>query len=561
MELKASTLLKRLEHLKTAYGNDAAGQKLELLCSLERRRLQKAAEVYRLHETLSFLHAYPDSKPIHHQVEKMLAGFSQRADLMRFRRALADTGITGTTIYYSFFSPTAQWIVKRFPDCLTIDWADFDNKDKLVELLPFLLPFSESYALEMLSYTAQEWLDRLKGNRETDAAFVVRRFATYGAGSVTREKLYDELDIPMRLAPGRGTPTRTNVKFPGSSEVFHDRPLSRVRPDLRQEMLRPPLRVRTLSPREGQRLIDMAVETMITHARDLDAFAYGDKNSVRLVDCGQGLQFATMGMLPERRYLLEAVYGFLALKNGVPLGYVGAVSLFNSAEINYNVFETFRGAEAAHIFGRALAVAHHLFGAATISIDPYQLGHDNTEGLQSGAWWFYYKLGFRPERSDVRRLLRSEIRRLRTNPRYRSTVLTLQRLSSAPMFLYLHRTKQDVLSKMSLGEVGLKISRLLADRFGADREDGIRTSSRETARLLGVRSQRSWSASQRQWWDRWSPIILTLPRVTHWKAAEKRALVEVARAKGGRHESNYLTLFNKHRRLRRAILKLTDEPS
>lgn len=491
----------------------------------------------------------------------MLAGFSRRADLIRYRRALADTGIAGTTIYYSFFSPTAQWIVKRFPDCLIIDWADFDNKDKLVDLLPFLLPYSESYALEMLTYSAQEWLERLKGNGETDATFLVRRFASYGAGSVTREKLYDELDTPMRLVPGRGTPTRTNVKFAGLSEVFHDRPLSRVRPDLRQEMRRPSLRVTTLSPRDGQRLIDMAVEAMITHARDLDAFAYGDKNSVRLVDCGQGLQFATMGMIPERRYLLESVYGFLALKNGVPIGYVGAVSLFNSAEINYNVFETFRGAEAVLIFGRALAVARHLFGATTISIDPYQLGHDNTEGLQSGAWWFYYKLGFRPEDSDVRGLVRSELRRLRTIPRYRSSVSTLQKLSSAPMFLYLDRTKQDVLSKMSLGAVGLKISRLLADRFGAEREKGVRTLSREAARLLSVRSQRSWSMSERQAWERWSPLILTLPRIAHWKTTEKRALAEVARAKGGRHESDCLALFNRPRRLRRAILRLGEKAS
>ncbi len=85
MELKASTLLRRLEKLKTAYGNDAPGQKLELLRPLERRRLQRATEVYRLHEVLCFLHAYPDSKPILHQVEQMLAGFSQRADLIRHR--------------------------------------------------------------------------------------------------------------------------------------------------------------------------------------------------------------------------------------------------------------------------------------------------------------------------------------------------------------------------------------------------------------------------------------------------------------------------------------------
>ena len=37
-----------------------------------------------------------------------------------------------------------------------------------------------------------------------------------------------------------------------------------------------------------------------------------------------------------------------------------------------------------------------LFGCDSFAIDPYQLGHHNAEGLSSGAWWFYYKLGFRP---------------------------------------------------------------------------------------------------------------------------------------------------------------------
>ena len=53
-------------------------------------------------------------------------------------------------------------------------------------------------------------------------------------------------------------------------------------------------------------------------------------------------------------------------------------------------------------------MVHHLFGARAFSIDPYQLGHDNREGLLSGAWWFYYKLGFRPYDPEVRRVLRGE---------------------------------------------------------------------------------------------------------------------------------------------------------
>ena len=62
------------------------------------------------------------------------------------------------------------------------------------------------------------------------------------------------------------------------------------------------------------------------------------------------------------------------MKNGVPIGYVLFSSLFESTEVAFNVFDTFRGAEAAHVLSRVLAVGHRLFGASTFSIDPYQLG-------------------------------------------------------------------------------------------------------------------------------------------------------------------------------------------
>ncbi len=47
-----------------------------------------------------------------------------------------------------------------------------------------------------------------------------------------------------------------------------------------------------------------------------------------------------------------------------------------------------------------------------------------------------------------------------------------------------------------------------------------------------------------------------LPGVQRWTAAEKRALVAVVRAKGGRRESDFVRRFDAHRRLRRAIVSL-----
>ena len=50
--------------------------------------------------------------------------------------------------------------------------------------------------------------------------------------------------------------------------------------------------------------------------------------------------------------------------------------------------------------------------------------------------------------------------------------------------------------------------------------------------------------------------LATLSGVERWRPEEKRALVRLVRAKGGRRESEYIARFNRHRRLRRGLLKL-----
>ena len=559
MSDKASSLLKQLERLKDAYGQGAAGRKLVLLGELANCRLGRARDVLRLHEVLRFLRAYPDNKELLERVEQMLDAFARRLDLRRHRKALADSGIAGTVINFSFFWFTARWLARRWADRLSIDWASFEEKKKLEDILHLLLPYCETPALDELSFSPREWIKRLKGPGETDAAFLIRRFAALRADSFGRETIYEQLEIPIRLAPGPDTPSRTHARYSASAVVFQRRPPARARPDLRREIQRPPLAVRSVPPREGEKLIDLAREAMVTRGRDLDVFEHGDKNNVRLVDCGQGLQFACIGAVPERRLLLEAVYGFLTLKNGVPTGYVLASALFRSSEVAYNVFETFRGGESAFIYGRFLAALRHLFGTDTFTIDPYQLGYDNTEGLKSGAWWFYYKLGFRPLDPDVRGVLRRELKRMKRNSRHRSSLATLRKLVAANVFLYLQRPRKDVLGRISLGNIGLRITRTLADRFGADRETAIRTCSREAAHLLGLRSLRGFSAGERLAWERWSPLVLTLHGVERWSRADKQALVRIVRAKGGRRESDFVLLFDRHRRLRHTLLQLAKE--
>ncbi|MCK6461933.1 MAG: hypothetical protein L6Q95_18790, partial [Planctomycetes bacterium] len=57
-------------------------------------------------------------------------------------------------------------------------------------------------------------------------------------------------------------------------------------------------------------------------------------------------------------------------------------------------------------------------------------------------------------------------------------------------------------------------------------------------------------------WSRWAPLLLAAEGVERWTAAERRAAVAAVRAKGGRRESDFVRLFDGHRKLRAAILRM-----
>jgi hypothetical protein len=548
--------LARLEALRTDCGPGPAQEKLAAIATLDRARLPDADAVLRLHEALSFLAAYPDDERVRSATEFVLQRFAGRADLRRARRALEGSGIAGTDIVYPFFAPTARWLAHDWPERLSVAWKELERPERLLAALPLLATYSESPAIDEYDFPAREWIRRLAGPGVTDATWIVRRSEALTRSSFLHESLYQDLELTLRLAWGDGGPSRTLDRWPTGPVHFFDAPLRRRRPDLRRELRRRPLAVEPVDPRDGRRLVELARRAMITRARDLDAFAWGSAEDVRLVRWDDGLVFALIGQVPERRLMLESVYGILTLQNGVPIGYALISSLYRSSEIAYNVFDAFRGGEAAWVFARMLATARALFGARAFVIVPYQLGHDNDEGLDSGAFWFYAKLGFAPRDPETLRLMRSEERRIEAKPGYRSDRATLQRLSASNAFLDLGRPRRDVMGALPMADATLAVVRELAARGGADRERAVASCRRDAIRLLGASSFRDLSPGERLALDRWAPLVCVLPGVERWPAADRRALAGVVRAKGGRRESEFVLRFDAHARLRRSLAAL-----
>lgn len=531
--------LTRLDRLHRAFGPGLAAEKCALVARLTRSRLKTPARLLRFHEIVLYLRAYPDDAMVLAAAEEALGRFARRADLRRFRDDLADSGVAGAAIRYRFFWPMARWLASRWPDRLRYDrgsWEDFEPR--LRAALPLLASWIQAESVKRSEAPTRALLDRLRGSR-TGAAWVVDRIERIAGGSRARESVHDAIDAAYVLEPGPGGPSRTEARWEEGSVVFPDRAPDRSRPDLSTELLRPPWTVRRTTPSEGRKLVDLARASMVTRARDLDAFTWGNRKDVRLVEDGDGLVFALIGVVPDRRLPLPAVHGWLTIRNGVPIGYVQSDTLLASTEIAFNTFDTFRGGEAAHVFARVLAISRHVLGARSFSIEPYQLGHGNHEGLASGAWWFYAKLGFRPKDRATLRLYARERARLRRDRSYRSSPAVLETLAQRHMFWEPEAGVPALLPRVP--SLGLR----LADADAAT-----------VAEILGLGRLRGWSAAERLALERLAPVVAALPGLVRWSAADKRALGAVIRAKAGPDETAFLERLEGHPKAGRALAAL-----
>ncbi len=552
----ALRLLTELEDRKSHFGDGCADRKFELLRQLEDTKLPTAAAVQRLHEVLCYLRAHPDDAALLTKVVLMLDRFDMRLDLLRFHKQLQDSGIAGTTIRYSFFANTARWLSRRFPGALEVVWKGYENEDLLLHRLPLFASWAETPGLDEVAWPAKQWLRRLAGPETTDADFLIQRCARIGRTEQENETFYEELELELDLHPAPGVPSRSRAVLPGRPVYFQTAPLQRERPDLKRAVK---FRAKEIPVDEaaGASIVTLAREAMVLRHRDLDAFAYGDPRDVRLYDCGNGLEFAVIGMIPERRLLLEAVYAYVTLKNGVPIGYVLTSGLFGSSELAYNVFDTWRGGEAGLVYGHVLGVTQQLYGSDTFTIYPYQLGGDgNTEGLESGSWWFYQKLGFRAREAEVLASMNRELATMAKKKSYRTPIKTLATIAQHNVYWSAGKQRDDVIGIFGLANIGIAATDYLAKRFGKERERGEQVCAAEAAELCGVRDWQKWDEGERLAWQRWGPLVLILPGITKWSAGELTALAAVVRAKGGRRESDYVRLLDRHKKLRAALRKL-----
>lgn len=413
--------LDQLAGCKGQFDTSAASRTAKLLESLSRARLRQPDELIRLHETVLFLRAYPQTKQVAELADRILLNFAQRlrgVDLETFDDPEV-SGIAGTAVSTNFSREFALSLVRRHPDSVAIDWEDFAHPERLGVVLGRLIPEAyEDYAVEP-HVDWRKWLER-SGH---DLRWLIER-----VDSAT----YELLEIPLRWE--LCSSSRSALRLPQPSLFYHSGPLlKRTDVSLQAELAASRIALKRLPPDRAEEVLGVIVDASAARYRELYGFQYPDVARVLHAGLGRGVDLYFFGVRRDRRLPLRAYHAGMFFKNGVPMGYVEALSRDQTCEVGFNLYYTFREGETAWLYARILKLLQDQLRAARFSIDPYQLGHENEEAIASGAFWFYYKLGFRPVTPKIALLASREAAKIAARPGYRSSPAILRRLAAVSL--------------------------------------------------------------------------------------------------------------------------------
>jgi hypothetical protein len=543
------SLLDRLDEWKRRFGPPETAQLERLLEAAARHKIRDAAGLIRLHETLLFLRAYPRTPEVARRADAILFAFADR--VAKLRAAGVDlepfaeppvSGIAGTELTAVFSYETARSLVARHPRAIRLAWDAHDEAWRVGAGSPQLAPLiAEEWPVEAHA-PFDRWLAAARPRNESELPWLLDRIRAIAPEHAADR--YNAMGLPLTFATGPRL-SRSLQRVPVRRLFCQTEPLiARRDVSLARELAAPPLPVARLAPAQARKMIDLIVDTSAMRFRELYGFSHPDIANVFRANAGRGVEVVFFGVPPAWRLPLRAYHAGMFFKNGVPAGYVETLSIFDRAEVGFNLYYTFREGESAWLYARLLHLFHQVLGVNCFSVDPYQIGDENPEAIDSGAFWFYRKLGFRSVDASLAALTLREEARMADALAYRSSRRTLQRLAKASVLYEAPAAEPGQWDTFTIRNVGIAATRALAARFGNDTDRMRQDAARFSARHFGIDSTSGLAL-----------VLSTIPDVAKWSSAEKKAVAGILQAKERSSEARYLRLMQRHARLREALLR------
>ena len=170
-----------------------------------------------------------------------------------------------------------------------------------------------------------------------------------------------------------------------------------------------------------------------------------------------------------------------------------------------------------------MRLSRQLLGASVFRSTLINSALRQREGIESGAFWFYRKLGFRPVRTELAKLVAAEERKLAARAGYRTPPHLLRRLASGHVLFETHEaaaTRRGEWDRFQVRNIGLAVARRMAKEFDGDADRMRAASVAKVKRALGAGSVKFNEAEERAFSN--FALVLALSDLARWTAEGKR---------------------------------------
>lgn len=466
----SKAIVTKLFSLRNQFGKEAATEKILLLRSINIRNIKSKKTAQTLYAVQLFLQAYPDNKAVYRQVcelQVQLKDHVQQNPTLQYN--LYNSGLTGTTLCASFGFEMVKWLRKTRPAEIRFDSFQADDA-QIQAFISVVMSKAESEIFQDGNAEWKSWLKKMRKPGEDILDQLIDIFESSSIRPEVKDEIWNAIGISVEID------LVSHCCLPASLiKTFYHRSL--LRKEVNTETLNP-VAVK-LSDAEAEQIIDCSRMILIRYLREIDPISFTSAKLVSYYHLPRGISIALMEMVPERRHPIDSYMGYMVFKNGLPVAYAGSWILFDSGRIGLNVFPNYRGGETRYIFDQVLALHAKVYSLKRFTVDPYQIGKDNSDGIRSGAFWVYYHAGFRPIEKRQLELATTEAAKIKAGNKYRSAPTVLRTLAESRLELMLQKnaTRFDAtdLSRAYAGIIAKKYkgNRLLAEQYAAKKQAAI----------------------------------------------------------------------------------------
>jgi hypothetical protein len=239
-----------------------------------------------------------------------------------------------------------------------------------------------------------------------------------------------------------------------------------------------------LSGKQRAAIITVVRRAMVLTLRETDTSTYMRENTLWYYKLSRGISVAIYGMDAAHQLPLQSYIGYTLFKNGMPAAYGGSWVFGNAALFGLNILDSFRGGESAYIMAQLLRVYKQAFKLNSIEVEAYQIGKDNEDGINSGAYWFYHRFGFRSLDKQLQQLAAAEHKKISTTKEYRSSRKTLLALAESNIALTFEKQHSPKLDDLTWA-----ISKHIVQKYKGMRTTAVQHSVQQLMLKLNVDEQ------------------------------------------------------------------------